>query len=254
MYDFGRFCYLDVQKTGSSFVGQLLKECSDLPILKFSGHKPLQGNGYANLFGLRDQPGHYRPETVYFNSIRNPFDYYASLYNYGCDNEGGIYQMLARSGHSALYDNTEEGFLRWMAFLMDPGNAHYFGKSYGHCQSGLLGFLTFRLLRLSMVAPIAKLHWIKTADDITRLYDTQNICQFTIRNEHMSVDIRSLIDNFLHDYIDETRTRVFLERDRINASKHRAASGSVLAASPLGDVIRKRDALVFEKFYPDTRG
>ena len=42
MYDFGAFCYLDVQKTGSTFIERTLKEVSILPIALSSKHASVE--------------------------------------------------------------------------------------------------------------------------------------------------------------------------------------------------------------------
>ena len=148
MDDFGTFCYLDVQKTGSTYVGQFLRECSRIPVLMSDKHATISGNGVGNLFGLIRKPGCYSRDTFYFNSVRNPFKYYASLYNYGCDGRGGLYSRFQKVKRDDLYDGTREGFYGWLDHLLalDPAAPRLPGgyEEVGTNGIGLLSYLRRR--------------------------------------------------------------------------------------------------------------
>jgi len=75
--------YLDLQKTGSTFLrGKLLKIFPQIPDSpEFSGKHRVCGEFHN---GLR------------LMTIRDPFDYYYSLWSYGIDGRGGFYKSMRR--------------------------------------------------------------------------------------------------------------------------------------------------------------
>ena len=258
MDDFGKFCYLDVQKTGSTFIAQMLRDSSSLPLLRSQKHAEVSNvsvKGIWSLLRARSfqsallRGGFYRGDVIYFNSVRHPFNYYASLYNYGCDEKGGLYARLKRNSMNDFYDRTEAGFLGWLEFIMQPKNCVYLGHGYHPSCANAVGFLTYRFLRLSVSDPHRKLSQIKKTDEAYSLYERGNICAFTVRLENIKDDVIFLIDEYLSAYVSKGKAIEFLERNRINSSKTHAASAEMLEASDLGGLVRKRDALIFDNFY-----
>lgn len=258
MDDFKDYCYLDVQKTGSTFITHLLKECSISPLLHSGKHLTVSGFhlGRAlsfirkgNASTLLKRGGSYRSGVYYFNSIRHPYTYYASLYNYGCDGRGGLYNTLKRNGKSEFYDGTKEGFLDWAEFIMDYRNSEFLGTEYKQCGAVAIGFLTYRFLRLSMSSPIPKLSKVGTPEDALKIYESHNICEFTVRNEQMKSDMLYLIDGPLSNFIDKKKAVQILDGPKVNASKTSLANPSMLENSAAGELVRKKDSLIFDKFY-----
>ena len=259
MDDFGGFCYLDVQKTGSTFISKILKESSLLPLLYSGKHSTVSDLNFkrslslvfkGNFRGFFKRVGVYRGSAFYFNSVRDPFDYYASLYNYGCDGRGGLFYQLKRNGMESFYDKTENGFLMWVKFILNAENSKFLGEGYYRCGASGIGFLTYRFLRLSINNPSSKLSKITTVYDAFKLYEDFNICKFTIRNEEMRSDVLFLIDNHLRFFINREKVIEALNADRVNTSKSSVAKASMLRNSPVGELVRKKDAFIFETFYP----
>lgn len=259
MDDFGEFCYLDVQKTGSTFISKLLKESSLLPILYSDKHSAVSDLNIkrslslirkGNFRGFFKRVGVYRDSAFYFNSVRNPFDYYASLYNYGCDGRGGLFYQLSQNGMASLYDKTENGFLTWVEFILSSENCKLLGEQYYRRGASGIGFLTYRFLRLSINNPSNKLSKITAVHDAFTLYEEFNICKFTIRNEEMRGDILFLVDNHLKSFINRDEVIAALNANRVNTSKSSVAQASMLRNSPVGELVRKKEAFIFETFYP----
>ena len=258
MDDFGEFCYLDVQKTGSTFITKLLIECSHSPLLHSGKHSPIIDWSVAralklirngNMRGLIKRASFYREGTFYFNSVRNPYAYYASLYNYGCDGRGAFYNTLKREGLDYLYDGTEDGFFRWIEFIMDASNARHLDKNYERSCATAVGFLTYRFLRLSVSNPYATLSTIDTPGDAFKVYAAKNICTFTIKNEQMKSDVLSLIKIHLSAYVDRDKAAKILDSPKVNVSKSGVANALMLENSEVGPIVRERDALIFDTFY-----
>lgn len=250
MQDYGAFCYLDVQKTGSTFICSLLRASSHTPALMSNKHMPLRAGRKSNK--RRSDAGHFRDGTFYFNSVRNPLAYYASLYNYGCDNRGAIYSKLKISGKSELYDGTKEGFYAWCDLITNSENAHLLGSEFARlCFSGI-GFLTYRFLKLSVASPRQHLDKLHSVEEAIILYGSHNICQYTIKNDTLDDDLRFLIDNHLSEYLDRDKALRFLNRKRINSSKSKAANSNMLMGYSNLELILEKERLIFTKFYPDV--
>lgn len=182
MHEFETFVYLDVQKTGSTFVSYMLQQYTSEKELAFRKHGRVGGN--------------YNPEKFYFISARDPLDQYISLYSHGCSAMGGLSNRLRNRGHEDLYDSTWSGFRRWLKLALDPENAALFDPEYGKKKyelSKLIGFQTYRFLELALQNPLVTLYACKTQDDIREAYKTKNIAKFIIRHEHFNEDVEELL-------------------------------------------------------------
>lgn len=269
MLDFGTFCYLDVEKTGSSFISQILKKVSTQSLLMSCQHgfirhlendRPFESLLYKNLppslitsqlFFERYRKrfgGRYRENCFYFNSIRNPLNYYVSLYNFGCDGNGGIAAMLHHHGFGYLYERTEGNFLRWVDFMTDERNARYIDRMYDKTCAHCVGFLTYRFLRLSLVNPLDKLSSIDSISDIQTLYERESICNFTIKNENLNNDLLFLFKNHLNKFV-RSDAGYELNRGRVNSSQSNIATVDLLKSSDMAENVFNREAFVFSNFY-----
>ena len=260
MDDFGDFCYLDVHKTGSTFVTRVLKEVSKRPLLASVKHGVVEtsrSRQWARV--LRDkkywndaQGGLFREGCFYFNSVRDPFEYYASLYNYGCDGEGELFKRLRKRGVADLYDGASGSFQNWVAFILDEKNAAHVNGSYARTCAAAVGVFTYRFLSLSVAAPSARLRGVGTLSSARDVLDQNGICRATLRIESLNADLLSLLEGELAEHVDVDRAREMLSSDgKVNASLSGVATGDMLRNSSVAALVRSRDALIFEKFYPD---
>lgn len=257
MYDFGAFCYLDVQKTGSSFIANTLKSVSKRTVIAASKHFSVENltlrHGRRILRDWRTYPnprgGMYRRECFYFNSVRNPFSFYASLYNFGCDGRGTLAHRLHNAGFGDLYDATPDGFLRWTGFVLDPKNAGYLNAEYARTCAASIGFLSFRFLRLSVASPKSKLRALQTSADAQALYQRHGICRFTVRTESLGHDLSRLFQNELKDHVDVDAISQLKAAPKTNTSQCQAALGTMLQNSSQAAQVLGREALIFDNFY-----
>jgi hypothetical protein len=249
MDDYGKFCYLDVQKTGSTFISRFLRNCSLIPELKTEKHGVVRERGIKNVFGVLGSAGFHRDDTFYFNSVRNPFSYYASLYNYGCDKRGGVYLGLKKAGKDEFYDGTRDGFHGWLDFVMTPENATFVDRDYARLGRPGIGSFTFRFLRLSVAAPTRKLASVSTVEDASELLDNENICLFTVRNESLTDDLAELALERLNQYFDDEKTKAYLLQDKVNVSRSKAVGVSDFEDYPDLDRFIEKERLIFDLFY-----
>jgi hypothetical protein len=259
MLDFGRFCYLHVEKTGGTYVSQLLNEVSLLSLWRSKLHDTVVDHVSLNhiLYQIKStkrlnrfKGGVFRSNCFYFNTVREPFSYYASLYNYGCDGRGGAAYALRQHGKGHLYDGTERSFLNWVDFILDGDCAKIWHDEYSRTCAHAVGFLTYRFLRLSFSNPITKLLSIKSPSDALSTYNKHNICSYTLKTESLNKDLYYLLNGPLKQYVDtNVSERLLVKKNKINASSSHAANSDILRNSSIASKVIERDSFIFKTFY-----
>jgi len=156
MHEFETFVYLDVEKTGSTFISRMLNQFAREECECQSHHRPLSAS--------------FEPHKFYFASVRDPLDSYLSLYSFGCQQSGKVYGHLRNRGLDDLYDGTLDGFSEWLRFLLRKKNAEALGDRYHRIAEGricrLVGFQSYRYLRLAIPDPETLLEDCRSEDDI----------------------------------------------------------------------------------------
>jgi hypothetical protein len=183
MHEFETFVFLDVQKTGSTFVSHFLTEFCTEEVMKYKKHKRVEER--------------YDPKKFYFITARNPLDQYISLYSHGCAGMGGLARRLRKRGHGDLYDSTWDGFRQWLKFVLKPDVSHMLDDEYGddandHIRE-LIGFQTYRFLELALRTPLETLAECKTQDDVRTAYKETNIANYVVHHETFADDLIALI-------------------------------------------------------------
>lgn len=183
MHEFESFVYLDMEKTGSTFISQLLNDFSSETSLVQKHHRPMGAD--------------FDPKKFYFISVRDPLDAYLSLYSFGCQRMGKVYAHFRRQGHGEFYDRTEEGFNEWLHFMLKPKNAGPLGDRYEDAADGriaeLLGFQSFRYLRLAIPDAENKLEDCRTEEDIRTVFKANKLPKFSVRHETFVEDLCRLL-------------------------------------------------------------
>ena len=211
MREFESFVYLDVPKTGSTFICTLLR--------KFGTEKEILKRPH---FAVGDS---YNSNKFHFISVRNPLDQFVSLYSYGSEKKGALYGRFKENGHDQLYDGSWSGFESWLDFVLDPENAWFLDNSYSVAGQGegckKIGFQSYRFLNLAVPHVKELLDLSSTKDQIIQMYNSQKIATFTIRYESFRSDLEQLLRTRLRTSIaDLTEALRFLETSPpINASQ-----------------------------------
>lgn len=207
MHDFGKLVYLDVPKTGSTFISEFLNATCRLPLVKRLKH---HGIGYD-----------FRPDSFYFISVRNPFHQYMSLYRYGLDGKGMVRRQLVKNGHAHLYRTDDEGtFNDWMRFILAYENAPFLGEGYGQFGDKLdIGFLSYRFLKLSLVYPLENLQTLNSYDELVLYYEKANIAKVALWQERLNQALLQLATDLKPEYFHQEKVHRFLEESgRLNVS------------------------------------
>jgi hypothetical protein len=193
MHEFESFVYLDMEKTGSTFISRLLNKFAREPAQRQLHHRAMDAD--------------FDPKKFYFMSVRNPMDSYLSLYSFGCQQQGKVYARLRNKGHLEYYDRTAEGFGEWLSFVLKKRNADLLRDRYDVVAdgriAGLMGFQSYRYLRLAIPDAEALLDHCETEDDIRAVYEANKLPQFIIRHETFVADLCRLIEGPLKDKLND---------------------------------------------------
>lgn len=240
MRNFGAFVYLDLQKTGTHFIGDVLMRFSRTPQLAYRMHGPVGPDETRDKF--------------HFISCRDPLDQYLSLYSFGCEGKGLLAKQLHRAGRAALYDGTSAGFHKWLKMVLNPANADLLGEGYQRSGiAALVGFQTFRLLMLSIAEPARWVPQCRTRNDISALYDNANLADYYVRVETLRDSLVGLLQGPLAPYISDVPTAVAYTRTApaLNTSARVDADRGFSVPPTAAAAIEEREWLFFEKLgYP----
>jgi len=189
MLDYRGFCYLDVEKTGSTFVRAfLMRHVRDAPLCDVE-HRPPR---YAH-----------RWRKFYFASARDPFDQYLSLYTFGCEGRGVFRNHLNQVGAPIVesYDGTQEGFERWLDGVCGPDRADFIPPSMAAHYSPYLGIMGLRFLRLTLPRARSRLARFRNARAIAAAYRRGGLPRVVIRQETLNADLAKLVDGPLRKHL-----------------------------------------------------
>ena len=247
MYDYETFAYLDVQKTGSSFIAKLLETFASETLVASRKHGRIRNPD---------------PGKFYFISCRDPLDQLLSLYFFGCSGSGHIYKAMADVGDTALYDGTPAGFDAFARFVLDPAHAALLGEDYA--TSGIApiaGLMTFRFVVLSVSRPLRRLATCKTRDDLVRLYRRHNMAQALVRTESLNDTMRELIRGPLQARLrDPDGAIAWIDTtERVNASTRKDRDRGFTISDETRRLVEDRewflfDVLGYPRYLPPDRG
>jgi len=205
MHDFGRLVYLEMHKSGSAYVNKFLKECCTLTEIKHKKHGAVKYK--------------YDPKNFYFITIRHPLALYSSLYRYGLDRRGGLYNRLKNIGKTACYENFES----FVLFVLDPNNADVLGRGYNKYIADQIGFMSFTFMKLSLRFPGFQIKSsLVTGKKLIEL-ERRFITDLEIKNEDLNQELEILATKRFPQYFDRNSVKRFLENTgKVNASATKA--------------------------------
>ena len=237
MHDFGPLVYMDIQKTGSTFVSAFLKEACLLEEQGKTKHGTMHGK--------------YNPESFYFISVREPVSCYTSLFRYGLDKRGGFFKALRKAGFKSLYQDDSASFNKWIEFVSSPENAEILGNKYEKVHDSVgLGLLSYRIFILSVEQPYKKLANIDTYDKLMSVYERNNIIKHVVKNESLNADLMDLSTVILPQYFDQEKVDLFLnKKEKINTSTPKPEGYQL--DEQVRQLIKQRERLLYT-FYPDA--
>jgi hypothetical protein len=261
--------FIELHKTGTSTIAKLID--SVLPgetVRDKYGHKHMR---------LEDSAA----GRVVVGSVRNPFDWYVSLWAYGCAGKGTLHwqltasfgrftaAMLKRSvvmPHEAVSSFRQLGlawgrdpafwrrvysdpydpslFREWLTAIMSVSGKRQMTEGYAFSPlRSAVGFYSYRFLYLftGYQAWDAEVAELSSYDAIRGFYERQGIVQAFVRTEHINVDLAVLMLELGKD-----PGLIASVEKRANRSRHRQTADYYDAETQA--LVRTQDQLIFELF------
>ena len=198
-----KFIYLQLPKTGCTYIASILAE-------------NIQGEQIKKHNILTD----YTKNKKILGSVRNPWSWYVSLWAYGCEKKGDIYRLLTEKKVTNIIKKIYKGriresffeaikptktwkkyyrdsndahcFQQWLKDIYNPKNRIYFPKDYyKYDLSEFAGYYTHRyaLLHLKEYYKIKARKQISSYNDLVQ-YDQENyLLDYAIRTESLEKDL-----------------------------------------------------------------
>lgn len=259
--------YLELQKTGCTHIGRLLAQV--LPGKQIGKHNQLPLHLADDL----------RP---IIGSIRNPWDWYISLWAYGCDRKGALYNRVT-STKSWWYDlvtfpryairsipiqlkkprqvwrnsyrsvDDPAAFREWLYLLCDYERQREMAEGYDRTPiSKFAGLMTFRYLTLFERDPFyifTKPESFTSIADISAFDREKNLLTGTIRNEQLEDDVIKVLGQCGVQLSDE---QIALVRNskKTNTSSRKRSVEYYYDRDTL-ELVKRREQFIIEKYgYP----
>lgn len=221
-------------------------------------------------------------ERVFLGSIRDPWEWYISLWAYGCDNKGAVFSLVTKSSNfnkfrgvdwkhipyaafhallAGLYKNPEKwkrtykdvndasAFREWLYMMHDKKYWYDFGEGYGASSlSGIAGLLTYRYIKLfcSKKGESGNMNALSTFDSLAN-YEKENcFIDYFIRNESLESDLFKALELSGVEISRENKAEI-MSSPRTNTSS-RKNGPDYYYDSESENLIFERERIIVEKF------
>lgn len=219
------------------------------------------------------------PNTKTLGSIRNPWDWYVSLWAYGCGQKGSIYSKSTRKHRIKIRGNgwraspatamqtfihsirrKPERWLRtyadandpgcfreWLQMINDPSTFHDIGEGYGASSvSSIAGVLTYRFLTLFCCAQGEPMSEFTDYSDLENFERDRSFIDYFIRNENLEDDLFEALDSIGLDISDAAK-KATRAAPKTNTSSRKRSTSYYYDAYSI-DLVAQRDKLIVDKF------
>lgn len=194
MIEYQNFIYLDVYRTGSTHIINLLDTVCEEPMVRKLRHMSL----------TLGRPHGLTSGKLVFATVRNPWDWYVSLWAHGAGGKSAIRRNL--SAHldqkelAALYDRNDSSasFRRWLKTMHDPVVLNKVMKEFLP-QSGLagtIGLYSYRFLRVTTRFPLTFLRrpFLTSPQAANSFLQQRKAFGLVMRNERLTDDLISFVE------------------------------------------------------------
>lgn len=266
MFVSDQLVFIELHKTGCTHIRHLLRE--------------LLGGEFA---GKHNQPGAelFTGDRVFLGSVRNPWDWYVSLWAYGCDRKGFI---QIRTTHDALrlrglgwrddprqalreflvqrpsrhapewrrsYRDAGDpgGFRQWLHMVHDSACWPDLGEGYARSSvSHVAGLLSYRYLQLFTCRDDRhdRLDGIDSFAQLAEHDRKKCFIDHFIRNEQLESDLFLALQRAGFN-VPQAKQAEILSRPRTNTSSHKLGPAHYYDADSEA-LVAARDKLIVDKF------
>lgn len=264
MFVCDKLIYIQMQKTGCTHIASLLSRL-------FDGRQIEKHNA-----ATQDQ---IISNKYFVSSIRNPWEWYLSLWTFGVQGSGGLKQRLTNrkllrsflstarhpmkkgfaffhewskdvSSWRDVYDRSDnvESFRKWLTLIHNPRNRHALGEGYGDTViTDFCGFMTYRYLYLCCrnVGKLNNPKLISNYPDLAQFEKENCYIDFFIRQESLEDDLCGAVEKIRP--LTKEEKKLIYSAGKSNTSK-RAFLISDYYDSESVESIRRRERLLIDKF------
>lgn len=205
---------------------------------------------------------------LFVSSIRNPWDWYLSLWTFGVQGNGALMRRLtkwnkkkspAKQLHAYsddvdlwrdVYDRCDNvaSFRTWLRLVHDPLNSSALGEGYGDTAiNGLCGFMTYRYLYLccTNVDELSPPGLIANYAELVQFAQRNCYIDCFIRQESLEDDLCKVVEQ-IKPLTQEDRQLVY-GATKTNTSKRSLSIADYYDEASI-ELVRQRDRLLVEKF------
>lgn len=253
MFITDRLIYLQLQKTGCSHTKKLLRSvCKG-------------GITYGKHNSIYEVPknllGDLSTKTIIGN-VRNPWDWYVSLWAFGCMSRGKLDHRLT-SGFlkklrypsrlfisskqwKSVYSDSDNPdlFRQWLKMLYSRETRRDIGEGFGKSKVGeFCGLMTYRYLRLYDYDFEKEKNNINNYEELIFFDNKKNMLNMVLRTEHLEEDFKTLM---LKIDIPLSEIQTVLNLPKTNTSKRQNYHNYYNEETK--ELVAQRDKLIIEKY------
>lgn len=225
MFISDRLVFIELHKTGCSHIRNILSN-------------ELEGK----VVGIHNQatPDLFNESRLFVGSVRNPWDWYVSLWGFGCDGKGGLrhriarpsglrglgwrstpisalIRLLKRSNNTKAWQatyrdsNDPNAFREWLHMMHDESYMQDIGEGYSNCAlRHAAGLMTYRYLKLfsTKAGEASRLNGLSTKSLIEAWDADQTFVGAFIRMEALEADIFRVLENHDATFTEERQKNI----------------------------------------------
>ena len=229
--------FVELHKTAGTHIGKLLNEL-------FTGVQ----------HGKHNAPGErlLNSQRKFLGSIRNPWDWYVSLWAYGCDKKGLVYNLTTQAAcaNSNIWkqcytDATSvNAFQDWLHMMNDKTYWNDFGEGYGSsplCEH--TGLLSYRYQKLFC---LQKSDSISSTNELMQHVEKNCFIDKFVRMENLENDLIKALKS-MSMKVTKSQKKLILSASKTNTSSRKNNFSDYYDKETV-DLVNERDPLIINKF------
>lgn len=229
-----------MQKTGCTHIASLLSKVFDGKLV--SKHNAASSEQIDSNY-------------YFISSIRNPWDWYLSLWTFGVQGGGGLANRLTNKTKDTslwreVYEDSSnvELFRKWLRLIHTPDNSSYLNKDYGDTAvTEFCGFMSYRYLRLccSEASKLDNHRLIASSADLVKFEKKTCYIDFFIRQECLEDDFLRAIERIKP--LNKVEKDKIFNAEKVNISTRPHTLSRYYDKESI-ELIYNRDRLLIDKF------
>lgn len=266
MFVSDRIVFVELQKTGCTHIRNLLKE--------------IVGGEFVERH-IQADPRLFVDGRSFLGSVRDPWDWYVSLWAYSCDSKGDFFDNVTTQGirlrkrgwrlrpyallvetlqsrpnwHAGQWRRTFRdindagAFREWLYMLNDPAYWADVGEGYWRCPlNRFAGLLTYRYMKLftCKAGELDLLRAVRTPEQLAAHEATHSFIDHFIRNEYLESDLLAALQRMQVDVPPNMQAKlVSAPRTNTSSKKH---GTSYYYDADTEKLVGDREQLIIDKF------